>query len=61
MWDNNVLLVVVFGNIGGEMFVLGKVVLKFDNIIIVGVVNKLEEVVDYLSWGDILILVVFGG
>ncbi|NES64023.1 MAG: S8 family serine peptidase [Okeania sp. SIO2D1] len=59
--DNNVLLVAASGNTGGEMSALGKAAEKFDNIITVGAVNKLEEVADYSSRGDTLTLVAPGG
>ena len=59
--DNNVLLVAASGNTGGEMSALGKAASKFDNIITVGAVNKLEEVADYSSRGDTLTLVAPGG
>ncbi|MGD1716042.1 S8 family peptidase, partial [Dapis sp. BLCC M172] len=59
--DNNVLLVAASGNTGGDMSALGKAAEKFDNIITVGAVNKLEEVADYSSRGDTLTLVAPGG
>ncbi|NEQ37937.1 MAG: S8 family serine peptidase [Okeania sp. SIO3I5] len=59
--DNNVLLVAASGNTGGEMSALGKAAEKFDNIITVGAVNKLESVADYSSRGDTLTLVAPGG
>ena len=59
--DNNVLLVVSAGNTGDRMSALGAAAEQFDNMLVVGAVNRWEEKADYSAQGSTLSLVAPGG
>ncbi|MEM6254091.1 MAG: DUF4114 domain-containing protein [Cyanobacteria bacterium P01_D01_bin.156] len=59
--ENNVLLVTAAGNTGDLMSALGAVAQKFDNILVVGAVDRWQEKADYSAQGEGLSLVAPGG
>jgi hypothetical protein len=59
--DNGVLLVAAAGNTGDKMSALGVAAAEFDNLLVVGAVNRWEEKADYSAQGNTLSLVAPGG
>lgn len=59
--ENNVLLVTAAGNTGDLMSALGTAAQKFDNILVVGAVDRWQEKADYSAQGEGLSLVAPGG